>query len=301
MKAHPYRLFAGFIIIILIWSTTPLAIKWSGEGPGFIFGVSARMTIGLVLLLIIAFIKKVPIPLHKQALLTYFAAGFGIYGAMLLVYWGAQYIQSGFISVLFGLTPFMTSLLAYFILQEKFWSRPKLTGLMMGIFGLIIIFWQSIDFGGDAAFGVAAVVLSVFIHALSAVAVKRVHGDLPSTSVTTGGMLIATPIFLLTWLLLDGEFPEHIPEQALWSIVYLGVIATTIGFNLYFYVLKHMQANQVALLTLVTPVLALWFGQLFNSEELVWGAWLGSAMILIGMSIYQWSYLLPRVWLPDKK
>ncbi|VAW99121.1 Permease of the drug/metabolite transporter (DMT) superfamily [hydrothermal vent metagenome] len=301
MKAHPYRLFAGFIIIILIWSTTPLAIKWSGEGPGFIFGVSARMTIGLVLLLIIAFIKKVPIPLHKQALQTYFAAGIGIYGAMLAVYWGAQFIQSGFISVLFGLTPFMTSLLAYFILQEKSWSAPKLFGLFMGIIGLFFIFWQSIDFGGEAVYGIAAVLLSVFIHASSAVAVKRVHGDLASSSVTTGGMLIATPTYLVTWFFLDGEFPEDIPDHALWSIIYLGVIATTIGFNLYFYVLKHMQANQVALLTLVTPVLALWIGQIFNHEKLVWGAWIGSAMILMGMSVYQWSYLLPRIWLRDKK
>ena len=301
MKAQPYRLIAGFIIIILIWSTTPLAIKWSGEGPGFIFGVSARMTIGLVLLLLIAFIKKVPIPLHKQALLTYFAAGFGIYGAMLAVYWGAQFIQSGFISVLFGLTPFMTSLLAYFILQEKSWSAPKLFGLFMGIVGLFFIFWQSIDFGGEAVYGVAAVLLSVFIHASSAVAVKRVHGDLASTSVTTGGMIFATPTYLVTWLVLDGEFPEDIPDHALWSIIYLGVIATTIGFNLYFYVLKHMQANQVALLTLMTPVLALWIGQVFNHEELVWGAWLGSAMILMGMSVYQWSDLLPRIWLRDKK
>ncbi len=301
MKAHPYRIFTGFLIIILIWSTTPLAIKWSGEGPGFIFGVSARMTIGLVLLLLIAFIKKVPLPIHKQALLTYFAAGFGIYGAMLSVYWGAQFIQSGFISVLFGLTPFMTSLLAYFILQEKAWSVSKLIGLLMGIIGLLFIFWQSIDFGGDAVYGIAAVLLSVFIHALSAVAVKRVHGDLPSATVTTGGMLFATPTYLLTWLIVDGEFPQAIPDHAFWSIIYLGVIATTIGFNLYFYVLKHMQANQVALLTLVTPVLALWIGQIFNNEELVWGAWLGSAMILMGMSVYQWSYLLPRVWLRDKK
>jgi len=301
MQAHRYRLYAGFIIIILIWSTTPLAIKWSGEGPGFIFGVSARMLIGLVLLLMLAFVKKIPIPRHKQALLTYFAAGAGIYGSMLSVYWGAQFIQSGFISVLFGLTPLMTSLLAYFILQEKTWSVSKLFGLFMGIVGLCFIFWQSIDFGGDAAYGIAAVLLSVFIHASSAVAVKRVHGDLASTSVTTGGMLFAAPTFLITWLILDGEFPEAIPPHALWSIIYLGAIATTIGFNLYFYVLKHLQANQVALLTLVTPVLALWIGQLFNHEHLVWGAWLGSAMILMGMSVYQWSYLLPRIWIRGKK
>ncbi|HLF97561.1 MAG TPA: EamA family transporter, partial [Methylococcaceae bacterium] len=36
----------AYIGVILLWATTPLAIKWSGEGPGFLFGVTGRMAIG---------------------------------------------------------------------------------------------------------------------------------------------------------------------------------------------------------------------------------------------------------------
>ena len=39
---------AAFLTIILIWSTTPLGIKWSSAGVGYEFGVAARMTIGLI-------------------------------------------------------------------------------------------------------------------------------------------------------------------------------------------------------------------------------------------------------------
>lgn len=297
----PFRLFAGFMVVILIWSTTPLAIKWSGEGAGYIFGVSARMVIGMLVLIVLAFIKRVPIPLHRQALLTYAAAGFGIYGAMLSVYWGAQYIQSGFISVLFGLTPILTGLLAYFVLNERGWTMLKLIGVFFSLLGLIVIFSQSIDFGSVAAYGIAAVLLAVFIHSLSAVCVKRLHGQLSSLTVTTGGMLFATPTYVVTWFILDGELPSAIPEHALWSIIYLGVIATAIGFNLYFYILKYLQAGQVALLTLMTPVLALWIGQLLNGEQIGTNAWFGTLMILMGMAVYQWSHLLPIVWLRSGK
>ena len=301
MKPHPYRLLAGFIMITLIWSTTPLAIKWSSDGPSFIFGVSARMVIGMSMLLLIAFIKRVPVPLHRQALFTYMAAGFGIYGAMLSVYWGAQYIQSGFISVIFGLTPIMTGILAYFVLQERGWTPAKLFGVLLGLAGLVFIFGHSIDFGSDAVYGIAAVLLSVTLHALSAVIVKKVHGELSSLSVTTGGMLIATPTYLLTWLLIDGHLPQVVPAHALWSIIYLGVIATAIGFNLYYYVLRHLGVNQVALLTLITPVLALLIGKIFNHEQISASAWLGSALILFGMSIYQWPAQLIPLWLRRRK
>ncbi|MDX1336059.1 MAG: EamA family transporter, partial [Gammaproteobacteria bacterium] len=41
---------AAYMGIIMIWATTPLAIKWSGESVGFLFGVSARMLIGLAVI-----------------------------------------------------------------------------------------------------------------------------------------------------------------------------------------------------------------------------------------------------------
>jgi len=65
----------AFVIVILIWSTTPIAIKWSGEGPGFLFGVTARMVIGVTLMLLLAYIKRTPVPWHRQAVYTYLAAG----------------------------------------------------------------------------------------------------------------------------------------------------------------------------------------------------------------------------------
>lgn len=286
------RVIIGFVVVILIWATTPLAIKWSGEGPGFMFGVTARMMIGVVLMLLIAYAKKVSIPRHRGALLTYLAAGLGIYGAMLSAYWAAQYIQSGFISVMFGLTPIATGVLAYFFLAERSLTPFKLIGIALGLVGLVIIFWRSLHAGQSVVYGIAVMCLAVFLHALSTVLVKRLHGELSSMTVATGGMLVAAPAYLLTWLVVDrGQWPASIPDHAMWSIIYLGVIATTIGFNFYYYILKHMAASQVALLTLVTPVLALWFGSLFNHEVIGQHAWIGTIFILSGMSLYQWGAL----------
>ncbi len=286
-----YPVLFGFIVVVLIWSTTPLAVKWSGEGPGFLFGVTARMVIGTVLMLLMARIKRVAVPWHADAIKTYLAAGLGIYGAMICVYWGAQFIASGFISVIFGLTPILTGVFAWFILEERGLTPLRVLGIMLGLIGLGVIFHRSFSLGHTVLLGIAAVLLSVLLHAISGVLVKRLHGNLSSLSVTTGGLLVATPLYLLTWFIRDGQWPQALPAQALWSIIYLGVIATGIGFSLYFYILKHMPASQVALLTLLTPVLALWFGALFNHEVVGLSAWLGSGLILFGMSIYQWGGL----------
>lgn len=286
-----YPVLFGFMVVVLIWSTTPLAVKWSGEGPGFLFGVTARMVIGTLLMLLLARVKRVAVPWHAAAIKTYLAAGLGIYGAMICVYWGAQFIASGFISVIFGLTPILTGVFAWFLLEERGVTPLRLLGISLGLIGLVLIFHRSFTLGHTVLLGIAAVVLAVLLHTISGVLVKRLHGNLSALSVTTGGLLIATPLYLLTWIIQDGQWPQQLPAQAMWSIIYLGVIATGIGFSLYFYILKHMPASQVALLTLLTPVLALWFGRAFNHEIVGVSAWIGTGLILFGMSIYQWGGL----------
>ena len=101
----------AYIGVIVIWTTTPLAIKWSGEGSHFMFAVTTRMVIAAVLSLLILKATRTPLPWHKPARDTYLVGGLGIFGAMTLVYWGAQFIPSGWISVIFGLTPIMTGLM----------------------------------------------------------------------------------------------------------------------------------------------------------------------------------------------
>ena len=58
---------AAFIVVVLIWSTTPLAVKWSGEGPGFIFGAFSRMAFAVVLCLVIINAMRAKRPWHREA------------------------------------------------------------------------------------------------------------------------------------------------------------------------------------------------------------------------------------------
>ncbi|MFA7388116.1 MAG: EamA family transporter, partial [Thiohalobacteraceae bacterium] len=58
---------------------------------------------------------------------------------------------------------------------------------------------------------------------------------------------------------------------------------------LFYYVLKRVAASRIALTTLVTPVLALWLGQLLNEETIDAHLWTGAALILGGLAAHQWG------------
>lgn len=281
----------AFIATILIWSTTPLAIKWSSEGPSFIFAVSLRMVIGTLGCLLLLSLLRGKLHWHKQAVRTYLAAGLGIYGAMSCVYWGAQFIPSGLVSVIFGLTPLLTGLMATYWLGEQSLTPIRLLGLASALSGLVLIFGDGFNAGYAAMFGMLSVFMAVVLHSLSTVWVKRIGASLPAMTVTAGGLVVALPMYLLTWAVFDGQLPTTIPDKALAAIVYLGIFGSIMGFILFFYVLKHVEANRVGLIPLVTPVSALTIGSLFNGEEIPTVVWGGTGLILLGMSVYQWGHI----------
>ena len=284
----------AFLATILIWSTTPLAIKWSSEGISFMFAVTARMAIGAIGCLLLLFLVRGRLYWHKAAVSTYLAAGLGIYGAMSCVYWGAQFIPSGLVSVIFGLTPLLTGLMASYWLSEQALTPIRLLGLASALSGLMLIFGNGIHAGYAAILGMLSVFMAVVLHSFSTVWVKRIASGLPAITVTTGGLLMALPLYLITWGLVDGRLPATIPDKALAAIVYLGLFGSVMGFILFYYVLKHVEASRVGLIPLVTPVAALGIGSLLNGEAIPVVVWSGTGLILLGMSVYQWGPLLFR-------
>jgi drug/metabolite transporter (DMT)-like permease len=277
---------AAFLGVVLIWSTTPLAIQWSSEGWGYLFGVAGRMVLGTAVCFILLRALKYEFPWHRAARHTYLAAAVGIYGAMLSVYWGAQFVPSGLIAVFYGLVPMVTAVMAAVWLREQSLTFGKMAGVVLAFAGLLTIFGADILLRGQAWAGAIAVLLSVFLHSASAVWIKRIDAGLPGLTVSTGGLLISMPLFLLTWLVFDGTVPAAVLPRAGMALLYLVVIATAVGFTLYYYLLKNIEASQTGLITLLPPVLALMLGQVLNGEHIPHAVWLGSALIVAGLVMH---------------
>jgi len=286
---------SAYLGVIIIWSTTPLAILWSCQEVGFVFGVTSRMLIGAVLALIAAALLGSGLKWHRHALLAYTAAAIGIYGGMISAYWSAQFIPTGWISVIFGLSPLFTALMASLWLEGERLTRSKVAGMLMGLTGLAIIFGTSFTLHEQAALGVVGMLVSVSIHCASAVWIKRIDADLPAIVMTSGGLLFAAPLFLLTWIASGAQLPAELSMRTMGAIAYLALLGSVLGFALYYYVLKRVEATKVALLTLVTPLCALGLGNLLNSEPITGEIIAGSLLILSGLATFEFSEKAGRI------
>lgn len=280
---------AAFVSVILIWSTTPLAIKWSALGVGFSFAVFSRMTIGVLLCVLLLAVLRMRFPLHRKAIQAYLAGGLSMFIAMMLTYWAAQFVTSGMIAVLFGLSPLVTSIAAMMWLKEESLTPNKFAGMVFGLIGLWLVFHGGLDLGEGSALGVMAVLLAMASQSLGLVWIKRIGDDSSALAMTLGTLAVALPLFCGAWLLADGHWPSELPERAVAATVYLGTFGSVLGFALYFYLIKSMDAGRVALITLVTPVMALLLGHGLNNEAVLPQVWLGTASILMGLGLHHWG------------
>lgn len=283
---------AAYLGVILIWSTTPLAIQWSAQGASFSFAVMARMLIGLAICVLLLFATRTAFPFTAAARRLYAISGLSLFVSMLLTYWGALHIPSGLISVIFGLSPLVTGVFAALWLGERTLTPIRLAGLGLALLGLWALFGQPWPGDRHATLGTLAVVAGMSVQALGLVWIKRLNLRAAPLAITTGSLGVAVPCFVLAWLVADGaQLPPATTLRAGAAIVYLGVLGSVVGFTLYYYVIRHLDAGRVALITLVTPVSALLLGQAFNAEFIPARGWAGIALIGAGLVLYEWQVL----------
>ncbi|MBF0424288.1 MAG: DMT family transporter [Magnetococcales bacterium] len=278
----------AFLVVTLVWGSTPLAVQWSQDGVGYLFAVTARIAVGAVLFLFfIPWLQRRPAP-RQQLLIVSLIAGFNLFASMLCVYWGARFIPSGWISVLFGLGPVLTGIAAALWLREPF-TLEKRIGSLFGLAGLLVMFGQGGVLGRDTMIGIAALVLAVTIYSVGNVGIKRWGEGVSPLWITAGSLWVALPLYAVALWIAATPWPATIPPRAAGAILHLGLIANGIGFVCFYYLLSRVSAANAVLVTLTAPLIALWIGFALNHESLRGGILPGTALILGGLSFFQWG------------
>ena len=289
------QLIIAYISVVLIWATTPLAIQWSSESVGFLFGICGRFILAAIIALSISLLLRRKLPLEVKALQTYVIGGVGLSLAMLSVYWASQYIPSGWVSVIFGMSPILTGLFAMKILGDRGLNILRTVAILLGIFGLYVMLDTGTRYGEHAVYGIIGVFMSAAFYSLNLVLIKKVNADIDSHSSVTGTLLVAAPLFALIWTFIGSDLPDTIPTRAGLAILYLAIIGSVLGFLLFYYVLKRVEAMRMSLITLLTPIGALLLGHVINNEPLNRDIVIGSILILSGLLFFEFEGAIRRI------
>jgi len=277
----------AYATIIIVWSTTPLGIAWSNETLSPTAAVTIRMSIAAVIGYALLKAFRIPVSWSAKALRTYAYSLMGIFIAMLCTYNAAQYIPSGLISVLYALSPVLSNLFAYLLLGRGDFSAARWASFVISFMGLAVICLDDWVLHQDGWIGVVLLLIAVSFYSLSGVLVQREAYHAHPLSLTVGTLILSVPLFILSWWFLDGELPVlDWSSESPWAVLYLAVFGSLLGFASYFYIVRQLGATAVAMVTLVTPVLALILGSVLNDETITPQIIGGTACVLFGLVLY---------------
>lgn len=277
----------NYLLVLAVWSTTPLAIVWSSESFDPMAAGGLRLLIALLVILSLRPLMSAPVLDFKRHWKAYGASAIGLYPGLALVYWAAPLMPSSLISVTFGLAPFFVMGINALVFGQRDSTAGQVLAVVIAFAGLAVLLGTENPGDHFSYLGLLLILLAVTFYALSTLLVKAHAMEIHVLNLLSGSLLIATPLYLLSWRLGGGGLPDTLSIKAVLAILYLGLIGSVFAYIAYFHLLKRLSATVVSFIPMITPAIAVILGITLNGEYLGKQMLVGMLMIMLGIWIYQ--------------
>lgn len=276
--------------LALIWGSSFMFIKIGvGEvSPQLL--VLVRCALGAaVIWLTIALTKRhtasaVPVEgeLGARRQLSLAALGAMTAAPFLLIAWGEQDVDSGLAGIVNASVPLWSAWLSVRWDPQHRGTWVRWVGVVVGFAGIVLLVAARGSLGGQAEMlGLLAVAAGALVYAVSGVYVRSTLSDMPPTRVAAWACSWAAALTLVPALF---ALPAQLPSpQVIASLLVLGVLATGVGFHLYYALLAEVGATRSALVTYLMPPVAVLYGAVVLDEPLRVEAVGAMALILAGV------------------
>jgi drug/metabolite transporter (DMT)-like permease len=297
-----------FLSLALIWGSSFLFIKIgldAGMAPFTL--VTWRMAMASLFLVVVLRFSRGRVPRAPGSFrrLTILAL-FNVAVPALLISWGEQSISSALTSVLNGLNPLFTIVIAALVLRDEPITLNRLAGLLIGFGGAALIASPNIGQSGSgvsataALLGELAVALGALSYAVGAVYARhRITGhalvDDPDAGLRQASPVeIALPqaaisgVFCGIFALLferpaDGLLALPPDATAWFAVTWLGMLGSGLAYLLFFRLVRAWGATRTTMVTYAMPIVGISLGFMVLREQLHPIEIVGSVLVLAGL------------------
>ena len=205
-----------------------------------------------------------------------------------LIVWGQTQISSGLASIFNATTPFFTVLVAGAVLTDERITKQKLTGVIVGLVGTIVLIGPETLKGlTGSMLGQLAVMGAAISYAFAGAYARRFRKwGLSPLIVATGQVTMATLMLLPLTLIIDKPWIDlTIPFDVIWAIAGLAFFSTVIAYILYFRLIASAGATNAALVTFLIPISAILLGVTILGETFTALQAVGMGLIGLGLLV----------------
>jgi drug/metabolite transporter (DMT)-like permease len=291
-EAHrpTWKTLLAFAIIYFVWGSTFLAIRVGvREVPPLVLAAMRFSIAGAVLYgWMLARGERSPTARQwgSASLLGIVIFVFD-YG---LLFWAEQRVPSGIAAVMLATIPaFMALSEIIFLRTQRLTARLGLA-LLIGLGGVAVLVSRSLNLGGAPIdrVGAAALIFASISWSIASAMTRKL--PLPQSKVmSSGAQMLAGGVFLTLAATALGEFrdfhPSAVSRGAWFSLLYLIVAGSIIGFTAYVWLIHHESPTKVGTYAYVNPIVAVLVGYFLGGEALSSRTILGTLCVLISVIV----------------
>ena len=270
-------------ILSLIWASAFFNIKIATYSYGPLTIAFFRILFGAIPIIILCLVKNIKIEAFSKDFLYFALIGFvNLVIPFFLIAYGVQKIQSNLAAILMSTTPISATLLAHFFTKKEKINTIKVTGIITGFFGILILFSDNVLINNDNFFYALTIFVGSTFYVIGGILTLKIShkkNENVTASILIWGSILTCPLCLFY------EKPWNLTPslESTISLIYLGVFPTGVAWLLRFKILKKnglVFQSQVAYLI---PIFGVILGYIFLSELITSKVILALISVIIGI------------------
>lgn len=268
-----YRNGGSFLLLSFLWGTAFVAIKVGLEFiPPVTFAAFRYDVAGLIMLAYAASVTDYWLPrswADWMAVILGSTLIIALYNAFLFI--GQQGVNSGVAAILVAMNPILATGFSRLFLPNERLKPLGIAGLVLGFVGVgLVVSPSPSNLLADDLTAPGFIFLAAVCVALGSVLVQRIDSGISTEGMVAWSCVFGAVVLHAVGVLLPAESLEaaEFTIKSILVILYLSVLASAIGYFIYFDLLERLGAIEINLVSYTAPVFAALFGWIVLNETL---------------------------------
>lgn len=244
---------------------------------------AARYAVAALTIVVLARVFGVRLVLPRRGDIGWVVGGAlsGLVGFNLATILGTRHAEPGLLGAAVACIPIVLAIAGPLAQRRRPSPKVVVGALVVSVGAVAVTGW-----GRGDAIGILMAALLIVFEAGFTLLGARALPRMGAWSYSAATSVVAAVIFaVLSALVERPDLASFVQAQALAAILYLGAIATALAFVLWFTGVQRLGSGTVGLCAGIAAPAAALIGALFGAPLPSPGAWLGMAVIAVGLAV----------------
>jgi len=271
-----------YIVSVLIWGSTWLAIDFQLGKVSVEVSLVYRFFLASAVLFSWCAIRRLPLSFNAQAHRYFLLLGLFLFGLNYIAVYSAQiYISSALNAILFSTMIWMNIINSRLFLRTRI-DATTYAGAVMGIIGVVILFWpemQDVSWSDRTVIGAALSLTAAAFASFGNIISQSVQRlQVPVIQTNAWGMFYGGLLNAIFAVLLGKEFTFDNSIEYVGSLLFLAIPGSVIAFGCYLTLIGRIGVHRAGYVAVMIPVVAILVSVAFEGLEI-------STYIVVGATI----------------